>query len=118
MNVTGCINISGNINLTFYNRETNQLDLGLINFNCSQNPISDSQLKVIGNYKNSKCDSFKAAFRVQENSLSASITPSLNSLCKSYSLVIGLTVGLVIAVFLIFIIFIIIRRYKKNKIRF
>ena len=85
LDVSGCVSLNGEIDLQFDERPSSDgnYSLQLISYNCSQKiNISDSQIKLTPNYKDSKCDSIKQQINNQQNSLSISISSTLNKNCK------------------------------------
>ena len=84
INVNGCVSLNGNIDLILDERPSNNQDfeIDLISYNCSTLlTLSDSQVRLETNYPNDQCDSISKKLKNQPNTLSISISTSLNKNC-------------------------------------
>ena len=82
--VNGCVSLNGDIEIVLDERPISDGDVSynLISYNCSQQiKLSDSQVKLKTNYKDSQCDSISQKISNQQNTLSVSISSTLNKNC-------------------------------------
>lgn len=93
--MTGCVNLEGNISLVLSERpSSNDFTVSLINYNCNETlDISDSQIDLKPDYKDSKCDKINTQINNNPNSLSLSISSSLGSNCGK-----SISTGIIIAI--------------------
>ena len=81
---SGCVSLDGNIILVIENQPPNGTEVyQLFSYNCSQTlSVSDSQITLSTNYKDSKCDNIVSSLNNNPNSLSVSVSSTLRSNCK------------------------------------
>eukprot|EP01091_Cochliopodium_minus_P014253 TRINITY_DN4803_c0_g3_i1.p1 TRINITY_DN4803_c0_g3~~TRINITY_DN4803_c0_g3_i1.p1 ORF type:complete len:392 (+),score=79.15 TRINITY_DN4803_c0_g3_i1:413-1588(+) len=121
LNVSGCINLGGNITLILEERPqiSSTNDILLFKYNCSQTTIilAQSQFKVESTYKKKECDKIGTNLLNQQNSLSVSLSTTLNSNCKpKLGLIIGLSVGVPLFLLLVSaVVVLLIRFHSKNE---
>jgi hypothetical protein len=71
------------LNLNERPSSSGNISFVLISYNCSSSPnITDSQIKLKANYADSKCDQIKKSQNINKNSLSVSISSTLNKNCR------------------------------------
>ena len=86
LNVTGCVSLNGNLSLLLNERPLNEnsVEYQLISYNCTQTiSISDSQVDLVTNYNQSNCDTTSKLLNNRPNSLSVSLSTTLNNKCGS-----------------------------------
>ena len=82
--VNGCVSLNGSIELLLNERPSNNEDIqvNLISYNCSTLlTLSESQVRLETNYPNNQCDSVSRKISNRPNSLSVSISSTLNINC-------------------------------------
>ena len=82
--VNGCVSLNGSIELILYERPSNNEDIqvNLISYNCSTLlSLSESQIRLETNYPDNQCDSVSRKINNRPNSLSVSISSTLNKNC-------------------------------------
>ena len=85
VNVKGNVSLNGTIDLVLNERfeSDSNVSYQLFSYRSSQKiVISDSQINLIVNYTNSKCDSFSKKINNQQNTLSVSVSSTLNKNCR------------------------------------
>ena len=125
LNVTGCVELQGKIDLKLDSQQTDST-LQLINFNCTQVPsFSESQIVVTPNYQNSECDQISSKSIVSTTSLSVFLN-SVNNKCGKGGLKTKHIVAIVFSIFGAFVlvaVFILLFKFKerllfKKKLRY
>jgi hypothetical protein len=82
--VKGCIDLEGKIEVNLDDRPSNNGNQSfyLISFNCSSAPLfSDTKVILNTKYKDNQCDSIKSFSSINQNSLSISLSSTLNKNC-------------------------------------
>jgi hypothetical protein len=93
------VELNGTIEIRLNQQKNGEENYNLLNFNCTQQPkIKPEQIRVVANYENSNCDEIKNSFVSTPNTLSVTISSSVNSNCNN-SLSIGVIVAIVLSVF-------------------
>ena len=85
IDVNGCISLNGNIDLVLDERPSSnqQVEIDLISYNCNTLPsLSESQVRLQTNYPNNQCDSVTRNINNQPNTLSVSLSSTLNKNCR------------------------------------
>eukprot|EP01091_Cochliopodium_minus_P004626 TRINITY_DN1451_c1_g1_i6.p1 TRINITY_DN1451_c1_g1~~TRINITY_DN1451_c1_g1_i6.p1 ORF type:complete len:930 (-),score=162.17 TRINITY_DN1451_c1_g1_i6:271-3060(-) len=97
LNVTGCVSINGTITLVLDAKPQQNSTYQIISYTCQQPvKLNDNQIEIIKNYKNSKCDKYNSNPSSTISTLSVSLS-SADGCGKNLGLIIGLSVGIPIA---------------------
>ena len=82
--VSECVSLNGSLQILLNDRPNEgNSSFQLLSYNCSQSlNVSDSQIQVVSNYQNSECDKVNSYLNTQPNSLSISLSSSLDQNCK------------------------------------
>jgi hypothetical protein len=117
VNISGELNIEGQIIINLESRP-NQTDISFLLFNHNGTAhVSDSNLKVTTNYKDSKCDKIDSSVSNLPNSLFVQLTTDFGANCVNrLGIILGLSLGvpLFLIVLITFIFFILRRKMKKD----
>ena len=84
LKVSGCANFKGNFQIVLDQQpQDGNTSIILVSYNCTQQVgLSNSQVTISANYKDSNCDQIKSNVNDNPNTLSLSLSSSLNSKCK------------------------------------
>ena len=84
LKVSGCATFEGNIQIILDQQpQDGNTSIILVSYNCTQQVgLSNSQVTITANYKDSNCDQIKSNVNDKPNTLSLSLSSSLNSKCK------------------------------------
>jgi hypothetical protein len=119
LNVSGCIQIDGKIDLILQTRPSSgNTTLQIISYNCSQvTTIPNNQVSLIPQYYNSQCDQVSTQTISTQDSLSVSLITSQNAKCRGVNLglIVGLTVGIPIGMILFVTALISFLRWKQKR---
>ena len=98
LNVSGCVQINGTISLNLQTQpQQGNSTFQIISYSCSQIAnISNSQIQLNPNYKNSNCDSINSQTINNPDSVSVVLSSQLGNKCGGVplGLIIGLSVGI------------------------
>ena len=84
-NISGCVSLDGNLELVLEERpsKNENITVNLISYQCPQKTnLADSQIKLTTNYKDNNCDFYSKNLKNEPNTLSVSISSTLNQNCK------------------------------------
>ena len=117
--VSDCIDLNGEIELNIDERASNNQNFSftLFSYNCSSTPkFSDSQIVLNTNYKGNNCDQYNKFSSVNQNTLSVSISSTLNKNCKGISrgAIAGILIGAVVGSLLIILLIIFLLKRRKR----
>ena len=119
LNVQGCVQINGTVSLNLQTQpQQGNSTFQIISYSCSQIAnVSNSQIQINPNYKNSNCDSINSQTINNPDSISVTISSQLGNKCggTSKGLIIGLAVGIPCGVILILSLAIGISQYKRKQ---
>ena len=107
--VNGCVSIEGDLNVLIDFKLDQQQEFELIKYNCSQTADLPKEINVI--YQKNQNNCLKSKTKVTQNTISATI----DSCGKNVALIIGLSIGLPVAIILITVLGLIIARWKLKK---
>ena len=122
LNVQGCVLFNGNITLNLLSQpQPGTTILQVINYNCSQQVnLSSLHIQLNTNYNGSECDTINPQATIQPGIVEISIFSTLGNKCgggKNLGVIIGLSVGIPLALLLIglCVFFAIALKRKKKK---
>ena len=116
--VNGCVSIQGNLSVLVDFKVTEQQEYNLIQYNCSQTAKLPQNLNLVYDRKQNEC--LKSNPKVTINTISTTI----DSCGKNRKLILGLAIGIPLALIIVSVLFMLIARwkiridvkdYKKNK---
>ena len=99
LNVSGCVVIDGKIELDLKERPTQNVETyEIISYSCDKAAdVSNDQIVVVPEYKQSECDEIKAQTSSTANSISVSLSSTFNKNCsKRKGLSTGALVGIIV----------------------